>query len=67
MSEEKRESEKEEPSEYGYQPIREGYQPTEGHLDPSNPPQGGSGVPSSLPQGGPPVPSSENGKADKKD
>ncbi|MFQ5636488.1 MAG: hypothetical protein ACE5IR_00655 [bacterium] len=26
--------------------IREGYQPTKGNLDSSNPPKGGSGVPS---------------------
>jgi hypothetical protein len=29
----------------GYSPERRGYQPTEGNLDVSNPPQGGSGVP----------------------
>ena len=29
----------------GYKPITEGYQPTQGQLDSSKPPQGGSGVP----------------------
>lgn len=28
----------------GHQPTRKGYQPAQGHLDPSKPPQGGSGV-----------------------
>ena len=28
-------------------PIQEGYQPTHGNVDVSNPPRGGSGVPSS--------------------
>ncbi len=32
----------------GYQPITEGYQPTQGQLDSSKPPQGGSGVPKST-------------------
>lgn len=34
------------PIEEGYQPFKKGYQPTEGNLDTTNPPQGGSGVPS---------------------
>jgi len=28
-----------------YQPLKKTYQPTQGKLDTSNPPQGGSGVP----------------------
>lgn len=32
----------------GYQPIEKGYQPVQGVLDSSNPPQGGSGVPSKI-------------------
>ncbi|MFQ5675438.1 MAG: hypothetical protein ACE5G1_06030 [bacterium] len=39
--------------------ITEGYQPTKGDLDSSNPPQGGSGLPSKA--------KNENGKKDKKD
>lgn len=27
----------------GYQPLNKAYQPTEGNLNPSNPPRGGSG------------------------
>jgi hypothetical protein len=36
------------PLEEGYQPtdyVKKGYKPTEGNLDPKNPPQGGSGMP----------------------
>ena len=29
----------------GYQPVNEGYQPTQGSIDVSNPPKGGSVVP----------------------
>jgi|GEM_PF-3551209 hypothetical protein len=29
----------------GYQPFKRGYQPKVSNLNPSNPPQGGSGVP----------------------
>lgn len=29
----------------GYQPFRKGFSPTNGNLDSSNPPKGGSGVP----------------------
>lgn len=29
----------------GHQPIEKGYQPTQGNLDVTKPPQGGSGVP----------------------
>lgn len=32
----------------GYQPIEKGYQPIQGVLDSSNPPQGGSGVSSKI-------------------
>lgn len=32
--------------------VWEGYQPTKGNLDPSNPPQGGSGVPSKTNKSG---------------
>ena len=31
--------------ERGYQPYKKGHQPTQGTLDTSKPPQGGSGVP----------------------
>jgi len=31
----------------GYQPLKKGYYPTEGGLDRTNAPQGGSGMPSS--------------------
>lgn len=59
MSEVKEQPKKEVPLQEGHQPIKKGYQPTQGQLDISNPPQGGTGVPPSS--------SSENGKADKKD
>ena len=32
----------------GYRPQKKGYQPTEGNLDTSNPPNGGSGVPAKV-------------------
>lgn len=32
----------------GYQPAELGYQPTQGNLDSSNPPKGGSGVSSTF-------------------
>ena len=44
----------------GYKPIIEGYQPTQGQIDSSKPPQGGSGVPN------PKVVSSETNKNDVK-
>lgn len=37
------------PMHEGYQPYKRGYQPTEGNLDSSNPPTGGSGVPPVIP------------------
>lgn len=43
----------------GYQPLKKGLQTTQGNLDSSNPPQGGSGVPSKT--------SNEYSKNDKKD
>jgi hypothetical protein len=52
MSEEKKQSEKREPVEKGYKPLKDGYQPTEGNLDTSNPPQGGSGVSQSTSNSG---------------
>jgi len=33
----------------GYQPLKKGYYPTEGSLDKTDPPQGGSGMPASSP------------------
>ena len=59
MSEEKKQPTKEVPLQEGYQPFKRGYKPTQGNLDTSNPPQGGSGVPSSS--------SSDSDKADKED
>jgi len=41
----KRDTKKPELETGGYKPITEGYQPTQGQLDSSKPPQGGSGVP----------------------
>jgi len=45
----------------GFRPItiKKGYRPTQGNLDTSNPPRGGSGVPSNSLK--------DNGKADKKE
>lgn len=45
MSEERNRPELEDRIRGGYSPEKRGYQPTEGNLDVSNPPQGGSGVP----------------------
>ncbi|MBS1258965.1 MAG: hypothetical protein MAG551_02029 [Candidatus Scalindua arabica] len=44
MSEEGKQSKKEIPLKEEYQPIEKGYQPTQGNIDTSKPPQGGSGV-----------------------
>ena len=38
------------PSEFGEQPLKKGYQVLSGNLDITNPPKGGSGVPSSTPE-----------------
>ena len=70
MSEEKKESEDKirikggySPEERGYKPAQNahefGYQSTQGNIDVSNPPQGGSGVPQN--------PSSSSEKPDKKE
>lgn len=57
MTEEKKEVEKKVPLKEGHRPVKKGYQPaggdfetagyrpTEGNLDTTNPPKGGSGVP----------------------
>lgn len=62
MAEKKKQPKKEVVLEEGYQPIKKGHQPTQGNLDASNPPQGGSGVPS-----GPAANRGENKKANKSD
>lgn len=36
----------------GYQPVQKGHQPTQGKLDVSKPPAGGSGVPPKASDGG---------------
>ncbi len=71
MTEDKKELEKKVPLKEGQQPVKKGYQPvemdletsgyrpTEGNLDISNPPKGGSGVPSKS--------SSDNKKTEKSD
>ena len=58
MSEEGKQSKKEIPLKEGYKPIEKGYQPTQGNLDTSKPPQGGSGVASGS--------SAESDKTDEK-
>ena len=45
MSEDKKQTGNKIVGKSGYQPIEKGYQPNQGVLDSSNPPQGGSGVP----------------------
>ena len=58
MSEDKKQQEKKAPLK-GPVEFEEGYQPTQGNLDNSKPPQGGSGVPSTTP--------SDSKKSDKKE
>jgi len=45
MSDNKSGNGKKGPIEEGYKPFKKGYQPTQGNLDTTNPPRGGSGVP----------------------
>jgi len=45
MSKNRQDKEKK-PIEEGYQPFKKGYRPTQGNLDTTNPPRGGSGIPS---------------------
>ena len=45
MAKEGKDSGKVVPLREGYQPEKRGYQPTQGNLEASNPPRGGSGVP----------------------
>lgn len=76
MSEEKKQSEKQErivggytPEKRGYKPTQDGhefgYQSTQGTIDVSRPPQGGSGVPQNPPQGGLEVPQSTSSSSEK--
>lgn len=44
MSKNRQNTGKKEPIEEGYRPFKKGYQPTQGNLDTTDPPQGGSGV-----------------------
>jgi len=59
MSKEEKQIVKKVPLEEKNRHFEKGYQPTQGNLDSSNPPQGGSGVPSSS--------SSDTKKNNKKD
>jgi hypothetical protein len=58
MSNGKKQQGGKQPIKEGYRPFRKGYRPTQGNVDSSNPPQGGSGVPAK--------PSKNSGKTAKK-
>jgi len=51
----------------GYKPIEKGYRPTQGDLDSSNPPKGGTGVPPKIQPGTSSGSSTDSEDTEKKD